>query len=59
MSLLLSNLVTDVSLSVKVDWQAVSLLSVSALLEILLPNPELEIIFIPSKKYSKDKGPDW
>ena len=29
-----------------------------ALFEMLLPKPELEIIFIPSKKYSNDKGPD-
>ena len=42
-----------------VDWHAVSLLNCSVLLEILVPKPELVIIFIPSKKYSKDKGPDW
>ena len=52
------NLLTEVSFKVKVDWQAVSLLKNSALLEILSPNPELEIIFTPSKKYSNDRGPD-
>ena len=54
-----SNLVTEVSFKVKVVWQAVNLLNNSALFEMLLPKPELEIIFIPSKKYSNDKGPDW
>ena len=50
---------TDVSLILNVDWHAVSLLSASALFEMRLPNPELVIIFIPSKKYSKERGPDW
>ena len=58
-SLLLSNFVTLVSFMVNVDWLAVNLLINSALLEILLPKPQLVIILRPSKKYSKDKGPDW
>ena len=57
-NLFLSNLVTEVSFKVSVDWQAVSLLNSTALLEILFPKPEFEIIFTPSKKYSNDKGPD-
>ena len=44
---------------VSVDWHAVSLLNCSVFFEISAPKPELVIIFIPSKKYSKDKGPDW
>ena len=56
---LVSNLVTDVSLIFKVDWQAVSRLINSAFFEIWLPNPEFVIILTPSKKYSKDRGPDW
>ena len=56
---LFSNFVTDVSLMFNVDWQAESLLSASALFEMWSPNPELVIIFIPSKKYSKERGPDW
>jgi len=47
-----------VSLIVKVDWHAVSLLSSSAFFETCLPNPQLVIILTPSKKNSKDKGPD-
>ena len=43
---------------VNVDWLAVNLLINSALLEILFPKPQLVIILRPSKKYSKDKGPD-
>ena len=58
-SLFLSNFVTLVSFIVNVDWLAVNLLINSALLEILLPKPQLVIILRPSKKYSKDKGPDW
>ena len=57
-SLLRSNFVIDVSFKVKVVWQAVNLLSNSALLEIRFPNPELVITFWPSKKYSNDNGPD-
>ena len=33
--------------------------STNSFLEIFKPNPELVIIFTPSKKYSKDNGPDW
>ena len=58
-SLFLSNFVTLVSFIVNVDWLAVNLLINSALLEILFPKPQLVIILRPSKKYSKDKGPDW
>ena len=42
----------------KVDWEDVNLLKSLALLEIFTPNPPLVIIFWPSKKYSKDNGPD-
>ena len=48
-NLFLSNLVIVVSFKVNVDWHAVSLLSNSALLEILSPNPQLVMIFVPSK----------
>ena len=48
-NLFLSNLVILVSFIVNVDWLAVNLLINSALVEILFPKPELEIILIPSK----------
>ena len=54
----LSNLVTLVSLIVNVDWLAVNLLISSAFEDIFPPNPQLVIILMPSKKYSKDEGPD-
>ena len=57
--LLLSNFVTEVSFRVKVDWAEVKRLNSSAFAEIFEPKPQLVIIFLPSKKYSKDKGPDW
>ena len=47
--LFLSNLVTAVSFIVNVDCVAVSLLSSSALFDIFFPNPQLVIIFTPSK----------
>ena len=57
-NLFLSNLVTLVSFIVNVDWLAVNLLISSALEDIFLPNPQLVIILVPSKKYSNDNGPD-
>ena len=58
-SLFLSNLVIEVSLIVKVDWEAVNLLIKTAFEDKWFANPQLVIIFVPSIKYSKDKGPDW
>lgn len=54
-----SKAVTLVSFTVKVDWLAVSLLISSAFADILLPKPQFVIIFVPSKKYSNESGPDW
>ena len=53
-----SNFVIDASLMVNVDWDAVRFKQF-CFFEISLPKPELEIIFTPSRKYSKDNGPDW
>ena len=48
-SLFLSNFVTEVSSKVRVDWADVKRLKSSALDDILDPNPQLVIIFFPSK----------
>ena len=47
-----------VSFIVNVVWLAVNLLISSALEDILFPKPQFVIIFLPSKKYSKESGPD-
>ena len=57
-NLFLSNLVTEVSFIVSVDWAEVNLLKNSAFEDMFEPNPQLVIIFSLSKKYSNDKGPD-
>ena len=41
-----------------VDCADVNLLISTAFLDILFPNPQLVIILSPSKKYSKESGPD-
>ena len=58
-NLFLSNLVTEVSFIVSVDWAEVNLLKNSALEDMFEPNPQLVIIFSLSKKYSNYRGPDW
>ena len=58
-NLFLSNFVMAVSFIVSVDWQAVNLLINSAFEDIVFPKPQFVIILLPSKKYSKESGPDW
>ena len=57
-SLFLSYFVILVSFTVNVGWLAVNLLISSALEDILFPKPQFVIIFLQSKKYSKESGPD-